>query len=378
METLVGVLAIGNEVVEGQITNRNAAWLSTQLSKLGAQTLYHLSCRDERDEILNSMNFLGQHCNFILVCGGLGPTKDDTTREALSEWSSAPLAHDETQWLVIKEKLQGRRVTLREGHKRQALVPKGAVALGNSKGVAPGFFMKTPKGFLASLPGPPYELQAMFNEHLAPLIVDQIKPQPDKELKTWICLGAPESEIAHITESLLGDDFSFGFRLHKPYVEVKVWLPISPPATASVRLARLEEKLGPWLVGKSIEDIRFRFHDHLKKFDHVFVIDHLTSGLFLEKLKEDFHSDHLRYQCFEHKSFRYFSQHEVQGILSHVGLDSSKNNLFISLFAASEHSAHLSFNDEIQTIEIPSRFPVTSMIGQLYVIEKCFLQVQRG
>ncbi|MCJ8276208.1 MAG: molybdopterin-binding protein, partial [Bdellovibrionales bacterium] len=76
----VGILAIGDEVVLGQITNRNAAWLATELLKENLNTTHHLSCRDTAEDIAESLNFLSQHCSFILVSGGLGPTKDDCTR----------------------------------------------------------------------------------------------------------------------------------------------------------------------------------------------------------------------------------------------------------------------------------------------------------
>ncbi len=373
METLVGILAIGNEVVEGQIINRNAAWLSEQLGTLGASPLYHLSCRDQRQEILTSLNFLAQHCHLILVSGGLGPTKDDTTRQCLSDWLSLPLEHDKQQWKIIEDKLKSRDLIIREGHKQQALIPATATALGNEKGVAPGFFVKGHNCFLASLPGPPDELQPMFTNKLQPLIFKNLSPQKGKVLNTWICLGAPESEVAHIVESVLGEDLEIGYRLHKPYVEVKVWLPLKTDSETQSRLQTMEQKLSPWLVGRSIAEIRESFHRYLDSYQHVFIIDHLTSGLFLEKLKEHRWADHLRYQCFEHKSFRFFKLEEIAMILNVMEKEKSVNDLFISLFPASDNSAYIAFEKDIKRIELPRKINVRSKLGQLYIIEKCFL-----
>lgn len=373
MEISVGILAIGNEVVEGQITNRNAAWLSEQLSKMGAQPLYHLSCRDQTQEIISSLNFLSSKCHFIIVSGGLGPTLDDCTRQSLSQWLGLPLQHNDEQWVCIKKKLTDRSVTIREGHKNQALIPEGAHVLCNSKGVAPGFFVKSETCFLSSLPGPPSELQAMFAEELKPLIESHLKPKPNKILKTWICLGAPESEVAHIAESILGNEFELGYRLHKPYVELKVWLPTECSKDQTKRLDLLDNKLTPWLVGYSIDEIRKTFHNYLNSFENVFVIDHLTSGLLLEKLKEGAWADHLRYQCFEHKAFRNFSQDEVKHILSTMQMEHLPKALFVSLFAASENKAWVSYNQRVIPVELPKRIPVRSKLGQLYIIEQLFL-----
>ena len=153
MDTYVGILAIGNEVVDGQITNLNAAWLSQQLTDLGALPKLHMSCHDNKEDIESALNYLSQTCHLIITSGGLGPTKDDFTRNVLSEWAGSELELDNDQWKQIQNKITQRNVTIREGHKRQAFIPKGAQALNNTKGVAPGFFIKASPCFLACLPG---------------------------------------------------------------------------------------------------------------------------------------------------------------------------------------------------------------------------------
>lgn len=377
MKVNVGVLAIGNEVVEGQITNRNAAWLSEQMTEVGAQPLYHLSCRDQHDEIVSSLNFLRQSCHLVLVSGGLGPTKDDCTRETLSQWLGCPLELNEEEWICIKKKLTDRQLTLREGHKRQAMIPQGATVLPNSKGVAPGFFIKGAHCFLASLPGPPSELHAMYDNHLKDLIVKNLAPKNDLKLQTWVCLGPPESEVAHIVESLMGDDVEIGFRIHKPFVEVKLWLPVEENPSLQKRIELMEQKLGHWLVARSIPQIRQNFHDYLRGFDHVFVIDHLTSGLMLEKLKEGVWSDHLRYQCFEHKAYRHFKKEDILQILKHMAIEQTPNALFIGLFPETDNSALISFNNQVKSVSLPRKISLRSQLGQLYMIESCFLEHQK-
>lgn len=375
MEIRVGLLAIGNEVVEGQITNSNGAWLAQQLEHLGFESLYHLSTRDNLQEIDQALDFLKKSCQLILISGGLGPTRDDLTRQAVAQWTGCELQLNKQQLVVIEGKLKSRGVTLRESHQQQALLPNGALPLQNANGVAPGFYLNT-DGLptLASLPGPPSELKKMFDDSLAPLLKKDFTAKRNFVLRTWICLGAPESEISHVTESLVGDQFQLGFRLHKPYVEVKIWVPLNPTHGQIKVLDRISEKLKPWFVGDSIPKIRESFHQHLKNFDFVFIIDHLSGGLFLDKLREEQHSDHIRYQCFEHKSYRLFSKDEVSSILKVMVTPDKANSLFIALFPRSENSAWLAFNKKIEAIEIPRNISIQSQLGRLYVIEKCFLK----
>ncbi len=378
MEIKAAVLAIGNEVVEGQITNRNGAWLSQELSKIGVQSVFHLTCRDQPTEILQSLDFLNSHCDLILISGGLGPTKDDLTRQTMARWLKVDLELNQQLWDEIQSKLKSRNLTIRDGHKNQALLPAGSAPLANSVGVAPGFFAKANGVFLASLPGPPGELHSMFHHELLPLIIKHLQPQKEKTLYTWACLGAPESEIAHIADSLLGSELDIGYRLHRPYVEVKLWLTQKEFLELKPRIKKFEEKIQPWFVSHKISTIHENFHHYLSQFQYVFVIDQLTTGLLLEKLKEHKSIDNLRYQCFEHSAYRYFKKEEVQQIISHMMPHQNNQQLFYSLFPASDYSAWVTFNSEIIEIEIPHRFKINTKYGEHFAIEKSFLIKQNG
>lgn len=373
MEIKAGILAIGNEVVEGQITNRNASWLATELDKINITTLYHMACVDSAEDIKRSLNFLSKYCNFIIISGGLGPTIDDLTRQSLCLWLDRKLDLYENEWLEIQKKLNARELTIRDGHKNQARFPEGSLPLANSKGVAPGFFIKNGDSFIAALPGPPNEMQSMFQESLMPIIEKEFEPSRDTKIYKWICLGLAESEVAHTTESILSslENVEYGYRLHKPYVEAKVKTSKILDENQKKLFQRLEEKLQPWLVGHSIEMIRENFHKSIAGFNGVYVIDHLTNGLLLEKLNENYQSDHIRYQCFERNIKKFFTVDEVKHIYQHMG--PQKDQLFICLFPMSENSAVIFFNDKHKIVTIPRNFPVRSSIGQLYAIEYLFL-----
>jgi nicotinamide-nucleotide amidase len=368
------ILSIGNEVVEGQINNTNASWLSSQLENLGLPVQFQVSSKDNLTDICDCLDFLSQRCSLIIISGGLGPTKDDLTRDAIEKWSNCKLSLDSQSLQAIRAKVEGRGIPLRPGHERQAMLPVGSHVLPNHRGVAPGFILTTDSGCtLAALPGPPMELQAMFKEELQERLLSLFEPKPDSQLQTWVCLGAAESEVAHVVESIIGDSFPIGFRLAKPYIEVKLWLPnnLNPQQRRVIEL--METKLNPWLVGRTILEIREQFFHHINQFQNIFIIDHLTSGLFLEKIRETKPMDNLRYQCFEQKSQNFLSADKVKSVLTHLNVGHSRTDFYMSLFPNSINSAWLSLNQELHLIEIPKRIPISSELGLLYVIEQCFL-----
>ncbi len=375
MDLKVGILAIGNEVIEGQIVNKNAAWLSEELEGLGAHVLYHLSCRDDKNEINNSLSFLEKSCQLILVSGGLGPTRDDCTRQNIAEWSESPLVLNQEEWLFIQEKLNKRGVTLREGHKNQAFIPSGAQVLKNHVGIAPGFFLKHKAVFLASLPGPPNELKNMFTTDLKPIIVNELKPQSDLKLYKWICFGAPESEVAHIVESLVGERFQLGFRLHKPCVEVKIWAEKEILPSTKNLFSLIEDKLKPWVVGQSINQIRENFLNYLNDFKKVYVVDHISEGLFLEKLSEFRSPDNVRYQSFEKDVLRHFSLADAEAIVQRMSVNQGEG--LICLLPQSDSSFWLATENKIVPIEIPRNIKITSDLGKHYALESCFLNLKK-
>ncbi|MEM7647096.1 MAG: molybdopterin-binding protein [Pseudomonadota bacterium] len=373
MDTVVGILAIGNEVVDGQITNRNASWLSQQMEAMGAKNQFHLSCCDQKEDIQRSLNFLSQSCHLVMVSGGLGPTSDDCTRQSLSDWLGHPLEFQENLWDTIHEKLSSRNLVIRDGHKNQAYIPEGATPLANSNGVAPGFFIKAQACYLASLPGPPRELQQMFTNELKPLIAKELNPSATKVLRKWICLGAPESDIAHTTETFLEKQFEIGFRLHKPYVEVKVWHDININQDQTQKLDQLKDQLAPWYVSDSLQSLRDTFKTKLELKKRVLIIDQLTQGLFLEKINKESPLKNLRYQCFEKEKQKFINETEGQTIINTMA--PKKEELLIALFAKNESEALIFLNQEQITYKIPRKIPTTTELGKLYTIEQIYLNI---
>lgn len=221
----VGILAVGTELTTGQVLNRNASWLSQKITEQGHGVTSHWTVPDSRLDIKNSLELLSHQNDLILITGGLGPTSDDFTREVIADWLELPLQWDESSWIFIQKRLSERGIAVQEIQKQQCYYPAGTVILENSLGTAHGFRIKHPHKplWLICLPGPPRELQAIWNNHVQPWLNAEFATQNPWVIRSWDILGQPESEVARRVESRLQNcPYEKGYRVHLPYVEFKL------------------------------------------------------------------------------------------------------------------------------------------------------------
>jgi nicotinamide-nucleotide amidase len=167
-------LSIGDELVLGQTVDTNSAWLSRELAALGCDVSAHVTVEDDQQAIASAITDATQRCDLLLISGGLGPTKDDLTRQALAVVLNQPLELSES-WLRQMEKIFQRlgRV-MAESNRAQALIPRGARMLGNTQGTAAGIdadFISSGSSRpcrIFAMPGVPAEMHAMFQRAVAP------------------------------------------------------------------------------------------------------------------------------------------------------------------------------------------------------------------
>lgn len=167
------ILAIGDELVHGNVVDTNSAWLATELAGLGLPVTQISVIGDGLDEMVQAMRLACERSDVVVVTGGLGPTDDDRTRLAAAELSGEPLRFDESSWRHIRTVL---KIYTKEGrpiptsNRRQAEFPTGARVLQNDWGSAPGFALEVGTCTLYALPGVPREMKAMFRAHLGPAL----------------------------------------------------------------------------------------------------------------------------------------------------------------------------------------------------------------
>src|SRR3954470_361292 len=162
------IIAIGSELVSGQALDTNSQWLSRELGGLGVEVHYHTTLGDILEENVDALRIAGARADLVLLSGGLGPTQDDLTREALARVAGVPLVEDPASLEAIAAMFARRNRVMPERNRVQALLPLGAEPLPNPVGTAPGIWMRLGNALVACLPGVPSEMRVMFRDQVAP------------------------------------------------------------------------------------------------------------------------------------------------------------------------------------------------------------------
>lgn len=190
------ILSIGDELVLGQSLDTNSAYLSAQLAARGIGTLYHQTVADDQPAIVDAIKHASERVSIVLMTGGLGPTEDDLTRQALADAMAVDLVTDEESIKAIRTFFDKRGRDMPERNAVQAKHPKGSVMIANSAGTAPGISAKVGKALFYIMPGPPLEMEAMWKKSVLPEI-KKLAPQRKfiltKKINTF---GVGESTIA--------------------------------------------------------------------------------------------------------------------------------------------------------------------------------------
>jgi nicotinamide-nucleotide amidase len=162
------IIAVGSELASGQSLDTNSRWLSQELGALGIIVSFHATVGDVLDDHLDVFRTAFRRAELVLVTGGLGPTQDDLTREALAHCAGVPLVEDRESLQAIAAMFTRRNRTMTERNRVQALFPQGSTALPNRVGTAPGIWTKVGSATVACLPGVPHEMKLMFREQVVP------------------------------------------------------------------------------------------------------------------------------------------------------------------------------------------------------------------
>lgn len=195
------VLSIGDELVLGQNVDTNSAFLSGQLAAMGVMTLYHQTVADDQAAIAQAIVQASQAAPWVLITGGLGPTLDDLTRQALAQAMGVELVLDQTSLQTLETFFACRNRVMTANNRVQAMKPAGAVMLPNSCGTAPGIQATLGRATLYVTPGVPKEMLAMWRQTIDPEIRRRIQIESAGSQRTILTLKANTFGIG---ESSLG------------------------------------------------------------------------------------------------------------------------------------------------------------------------------
>jgi nicotinamide-nucleotide amidase len=193
------VLAIGTELLLGQIVDTNSAWIGEQLALTGIDSYEHRAIGDNQGRIVAALRDMLSRADAVVICGGLGPTQDDLTRDAIAELMGVPLVRRMELAEQIATMFRARLRDMPENNLRQADVPEGGEAIPNPIGTAPGLRCEVDGGKIVyAVPGVPYEMQEMITTHVLPDLLARSGSAStivSRSLKTW---GTSESALAEM------------------------------------------------------------------------------------------------------------------------------------------------------------------------------------
>lgn len=287
------VLAIGDEILAGDILNSNAQFLSAELTQLGIKVNFHTSVRDDEKQIQNALLTASERADVVLVTGGLGPTADDFTLEMAAsafgvEYECHPQALQQLQsWY------QNRNWVLNETNQKQAFMPKGSVVLPNPVGTAPAAYFRFQETDYYFLPGVPKEMHVIFKESIVPRLQSLISsPNATLFLK---CFSLPESEVQRRLADLIVNrthigDVQIGFRVAFPEIFLKLSTKADSKEEAFLKIktvkTEIQKRLGHSIYAHDLETtlekkVVERFTNHKKTLA---VAESCTGGLISNRI----------------------------------------------------------------------------------------------
>ena len=250
------ILAIGTEITTGEINNTNAAVMAARISELGFNCDLHIAVPDERNLMNWAIKSAISERDLVIITGGLGPTSDDFTREVIASVTGSKLIWNESSWQAIIKRLDSVSAPHAESNKQQAFFPEGATIYQNNHGTASAFSISCGNALIVALPGPPKEIEGIWNDHLHAIISSMAPRERNQIPRKWRCLGVSESKLGELVEeSLKGSEFLTGYRSHLPYIDIKIWVPENRSEEFKNNWQpKLEAKIENWIVGRDDDD----------------------------------------------------------------------------------------------------------------------------
>ena len=288
------VVAVGTELLLGQLVDTNSAWIGERLALAGIDSLVQTKVGDNHERIVLAIRTALARSDAVIVCGGLGPTQDDVTREAIAEVMNVGLVRDESIVEVIARMFNARGRDMADSNLRQADVPEGASIIPQQIGTAPGLICPIGHKVLYALPGVPYEMQEMMERAVVPDLQERAGERAvivSRVLRTW---GVAESTLAEMIASRVDTQSNPTIAFLASGIEgikVRLTAKAADEPTALELIAAEEDELrrllGPLVFGVDDDTMESAVGDLLLKQGLTLgVAESLTGGLVGARLVE--------------------------------------------------------------------------------------------
>ena len=241
----VELVAIGSELLLGQIVDSNSAWMAQRLAEVGVNLYRKTTVGDNLERMVDTLGEALARADCVITGGGLGPTEDDLTRQAVAQVVQRPLERDAGALRDLEERFRSRGFVLTPNNEKQALLPHGATLVHNPNGTAPAFIVEDQRGTLISLPGVPFEMKWLVEHEVVPYLrrrwgLDQVIHH--RVLKVGE-LG--ESAVDHRIGSIMTESTNpkVGVLAHPGQVDVRISARADSPQAARRLIAPTEEQI---------------------------------------------------------------------------------------------------------------------------------------
>jgi nicotinamide-nucleotide amidase len=264
------IISIGTELLLGEITDLNAAYLASQLPLLGLDLHFISTVGDNKIRLIETLDHAWKRSDIIITTGGLGPTEDDVTREAIAEFCHETISIDQSLVDQFKNLFRQFNMEMPESNIKQAAVIPSCQIIPNPRGTAPGWWVEKQGHVIISMPGPPSEMQLMWNNVIAPRIKEKYCSSViiSCTIKTF---GLSEAKLGELTRSyLLHDNPSVGIYAKPDGIHLRV--------TAK---AETEERAKS-MVDKTVKELRQIAGEYIWGIDND-TLEGLISNIFISK-----------------------------------------------------------------------------------------------
>nr|WP_318456762.1 CinA family nicotinamide mononucleotide deamidase-related protein [Photobacterium leiognathi] len=248
----ITMISTGEEVLLGDITDTNAAWLSRYLFEQGLTMTRRVTVGDHCERLAKEIESCSLNSDIVIVNGGLGPTSDDLTAVAAAMAANVGLEQSDHWVAEMKAKYEKLNREMPAANLKQAMLPEGAELIDNPVGTACGFAIKLNRSWIFFTPGVPSEFKIMVKDQILPRLQAKYPANQSLHCFRLFTYGLSESSISDAFQHLtLPQGYEIGYRSSLPFIEVKLFAP-EQGNTALALLAEMETLLGENIVGKQV------------------------------------------------------------------------------------------------------------------------------
>jgi nicotinamide-nucleotide amidase len=238
------IITIGTEILLGEIVDTNTRYIARTLRSMGVNIYRTMTIGDNVGRIAEAINHSMQRAEIVITTGGLGPTVDDPTREAVARAAGLELEFREDLWEQVLAIISryGRKPS--ENQKRQAYIPAGAMAVPNPVGTAPCFIVETARNAVVSLPGVPNEMEHILHESIIPYLQKRFELNEIIKIRVLHCAGLGEGVIDEKIDDLETlSNPTVGLAAHTGVVDIRIAAKAASEAEADRMIAEIEQKV---------------------------------------------------------------------------------------------------------------------------------------